>query len=561
MEKIWLANYPESVPHDINPEEYSSLVDLLEFCFKSYPNNVAYQNMGEGLTYAELEEKSRQFACYLQNTLGFKQGDRIALMMPNLLQYPIALFGILRAGMVAVNTNPLYTAEEVTHQLNDSGAKAIVVLSNFAHTIATAKPKLNTVQRVITTDIGDAFPWPKRTLVNLTVKHIKRMVPSYQLTHSTTFLNALKSGSKSAYRRPLLTGLDSAFLQYTGGTTGVAKGAVLTHRNMVSNVEQASSWISPVFNEGEKELIITALPLYHIFSLTANCLTFLKHGARNILITNPRDIPGFIKEIKDVQFTSFTGVNTLFNALLNDPNFADVDFSKLKYTLSGGMSLQESVATRWHDVTKTPILEAYGLTETSPAVTMSPSYIEKFNGSIGLPVPSTEISIRDENGEELGINESGELCIRGPQVMKCYWERPIETLNVLDENGWLKTGDIARVDEKGFVYIVDRIKDMIIVSGFNVYPNEVEAVISLLDDVLEVGVIGVPHEESGERVKACIVKKNPNLTSEAITAHCREHLTGYKIPKIIEFVEELPKTNVGKIMRRALRNTQATKPA
>lgn len=559
MEKIWLPHYPSKVSKNINPDVYSSLADLLEYCFKNYPNRIAYQNMGVTLSYQELEEKSRHFASYLQNSLQLSHGDRIAIMMPNLLQYPVALFGILRAGMVAVNTNPLYTAEEVTHQLNDSGAKAIVVLANFAHTISQSLPQLQTLQHVIITEIGDLFPFPKRIFINLAVKYIKKMVPKFYLTHSSTFLGALKKGESSNYQRPTITGSDMAFLQYTGGTTGVAKGAVLTHRNMVSNVEQASTWISPIFESGEQdELIITALPLYHIFSLTANCLTFLKHGAKNILITNPRDISGFIKEIKDTQFTSMTGVNTLFNALINNKEFKNVDFSKLKYTLSGGMSLQESVANKWQEITGTPILEAYGLTETSPAVTMNPYYVEKFNGSIGLPVPSTEISIRDENGIELPINEAGELCIRGPQVMRGYWQRPIETINVLDKEGWLKTGDIARIDEKGFIYIVDRIKDMIIVSGFNVYPNEIEAIISKLSAVLEVGVIGIPNKESGEKIKACIVRKNDDLTSQDVIDHCRKHLTGYKIPKVIEFVDELPKTNVGKIMRRALRAPKET---
>lgn len=556
MEKIWLPHYPSKVPNEINPEAYTSLADLLAYCFQTYPNRIAYQNMGVTLTYRELEEKSNHFSSYLQQVLGLKKGDRVAIMLPNLLQYPVALFGILRAGMVAVNTNPLYTSEEVTHQLNDSGTKVLIVLENFAHTISKALPELHTLQHVITTQIADLFPWPKSTLINLTVKHIKKMVPSFSLKNKTTFNEALRLGSKKPYKKIDITSSDIAFLQYTGGTTGVAKGAVLTHRNMVSNVEQASHWISPIFEKGtEDEIIITALPLYHIFSLTANCLTFLKHGAKNILITNPRDISGFIKEIKKVHFTSMTGVNTLFNALLNHDEFKKVDFSKLKYTLSGGMSLQGSVAKRWHEVTGKPILEAYGLTETSPAVTMNPHYIKAFNGSIGLPVPSTEISIRDEAGNELPINESGELCIRGPQVMQGYWQRPIETLNVLDKQGWLKTGDVARIDEKGFIYIVDRIKDMIIVSGFNVYPNEIEAIISKLSSVLEVGVIGIPCENSGEKIKACIVKKDQSLKSEDIINHCRQYLTGYKIPKIIEFVDELPKTNVGKIMRRALRKT------
>lgn len=559
VEKIWIKHYPDGVPDEINPDVYPSLVELLEFCFKEYGHKPAYQNMKTSLSFKEVDERSKHFASYLQNDIGLQQGDRVALMMPNVLQYPIALFGILRAGMVAVNTNPLYTAEEVIHQLNDSGAKAIVVLANFAHTIQQAQPQLQTIQKVITTELGDMFPWFKRTLVNLVVKYIKKMVPSYQLNHEITFRETLKLGAGHSYSRPTLDGQDIAFLQYTGGTTGVAKGAVLTHRNMVANVEQASHWIAPAFEVGSKQLIVTALPLYHIFSLTANCLTFLKYGARNMLITNPRDIGGFIKEIKNSQFTAITGVNTLFNALLNHPEFKNVDFSKLHYTLSGGMSLQESVANRWQAVTKRPILEAYGLTETSPAVTMNPHYVEGYNGSIGLPVPSTEVSIWDDAGQPVPIGEAGELCVRGPQVMRGYWQRPIETANVLDEDGWLKTGDVAKLDDKGFVYIVDRKKDMIIVSGFNVYPNEIEAVISELEGVNEVGVVGIPHAESGERVKACIVKSDPTLTEEQIIAHCRQHLTGYKIPKLIEFVEDLPKTNVGKILRRALRDKQVLK--
>lgn len=556
VEKIWIEHYPDGVPTEIDPNAYPSLVELLEASFEKYGSKTAYQNMNSNLSYQMLEQKSRQFAAFLQHELKLEKGDRVAVMMPNLLQYPVALFGILRAGLVVVNTNPLYTAEEVTHQLNDSGAKAIIVLANFAHTISEAMPNLLTIQNVVITEIGDLFSWAKRTMINLVVKHIKKMVPSYQLDNKMSFLDALAKGEQHQYKRPTLNGNDIAFLQYTGGTTGVAKGAILTHRNMVANVEQASSWISSVFTEGQDELIITALPLYHIFSLTANCLTFLKHGANNMLITNPRDIPAFINEIKHSQFTAITGVNTLFNALLNHPNFKQVDFSKLKYTLSGGMSLQESVAERWHQFTKRPILEAYGLTETSPAVTMNPDYVSTFNSSIGLPIPSTEISIRDDEGQEVAIGETGELCVKGPQVMQGYWHRPIETTHVLNSEGWLKTGDIAKVDDKGFVYIVDRKKDMIIVSGFNVYPNEVEAVISELEGVNEVGVVGVPHAQSGEKVKACIVKQDIELNKEQVLEHCRKHLTGYKIPKIIEFVDELPKTNVGKILRRALREKQ-----
>lgn len=561
MEKPWIQHYPQGVSAEINPDVYPSLIELIESSFERYQDRVAYINMGCQYSFNEIDKQSKAFAAYLQQDLGLQAGDRVAIMMPNLIQYPIALFGILRAGMVAVNTNPLYTADEVIHQLNDAGAKAMVVLSNFAHTIEQALPKFNTLQKVIVTDLGDMFPCVKRRLVNFVVKYIKKMVPSYRLPNATPFLSCLKSGKAANYSRPQLNGEDIAFLQYTGGTTGVAKGAVLTHRNMVANVEQASNWISPVFKEGQDELVITALPLYHIFSLTANCLTFLKHGARNMLITNPRDIGQFIKEIKHSQFTAITGVNTLFNALLHHSEFKNVDFSKLRYTLSGGMSLQESVAKQWQALTQRPILEAYGLTETSPAATMNPNYVESFNGSIGLPVPSTEVSIRNDDGEPLPIGEAGELCIRGPQVMQGYWQRPIETANVLDQDGWLKTGDIATMDEKGFVYIVDRKKDMIIVSGFNVYPNEVEAVISELDGVLEVGVVGLPHKTSGEIIKACIVKNDPNITEQDIIDHCRQHLTGYKIPKQIEFTDELPKTNVGKILRRALREKQMAKLA
>lgn len=550
MDKIWLDNYQQGVPHEIETNAHASLVDLFEESCKKHAQKVAYVNLGYDLTYEQLDIKSKQFAIYLQQ-LGLKKGARVALMMPNLLQYPIALFGVLRAGYVVVNTNPLYTPDEVVHQMNDSGAEVLVVLANFAKTIEKALPH-TAIKHLVVTQVGDALPLLKRTIVNAVVKHIKKMVPAYNLPQAISYNQALEKGNGKKFNPVELTHQDIAFLQYTGGTTGVAKGAMLTHGNMVSNVMQAYSWILPL-NLGTPDIIVTALPLYHIFSLTANCLTFIKFGAKNILITNPRDIPGFIKEIKNSKFTAITGVNTLFNALLNNPEFASVDFSHLKLALSGGMALQKSVAYKWREVTKTRVLEAYGLTETSPAVTINPMYMEEYNGGIGLPLPSTEISLRNDEGQELGIGETGELCVRGPQVMPGYWQRPDETALVMTEDGYLKTGDIARVDEKGFVYLVDRKKDMIVVSGFNVYPNEVEQVIGLMPGVLEVGVVGVMNENSGEIVKACVVKREQSLTAEEIIAHCREHLTAYKIPKIIEFFNELPKTNVGKILRRALR--------
>ncbi|MFW2569750.1 AMP-binding protein [Legionella sp. 29fVS95] len=554
MDKVWLEHYQAGVPNEIDSSKHSSLVALFEDSCRQYSEQIAYVNLGCELSYSELELKSRQFAIYLQQ-LGLKKGARIALMMPNLLQYPIALFAALRAGFVVVNTNPLYTSDEVAHQMNDSGAEVIIVLANFAKTVEKALAHMTTVKHVVITQIGDIFPLFKRVIVNAVVQYIKKMVPNYSIPHATRFNDALELGKQGHLQEVKLTHEDIAFLQYTGGTTGVAKGAILTHGNMVANVLQASAWISPLKVDSQ-DIIITALPLYHIFSLTANCLTFLKAGAKNILITNPRDIPHFIAEIKNSGFTAITGVNTLFNALLNHPNFKDIDFSKLKLALSGGMALQKSVSLKWRETTKTRVLEAYGLTETSPAVTINPMYLEEYNGSIGLPLPSTDISIRDEMNHEVDFDKAGELCVKGPQVMRGYWQRPDETALVFTPDGFLKTGDIARIDEKGFIYLVDRKKDMIVVSGFNVYPNEVEQVIGMHPGVLEVGVVGVIDSESGERVKACIVKRDPALTEEAIIAHCREHLTAYKVPKIIEFYKELPKTNVGKILRRALKDKE-----
>lgn len=556
MDKRWFEQYQNGVPHEIDPSQYLSLVSLFKESCSKYSKRVAYSNLGSDMTYERLDELSRDFAAYLQQ-LGLEKGARIAIMMPNILQYPVAIFGILRAGFVVVNTNPLYTSDEVIHQMNDSGAQAIIVLANFAKTLEKALPSIPALKHVITTQIGDLFPPIKRIIVNFVVKHVKKLVPAYKIPHAVSFNYTLLEGKQATLHHVELNHDDIAFLQYTGGTTGVAKGAILTHGNLVANVLQAYSWISPL-GITEQDIIVTALPLYHIFSLTANCLTFLKAGAKNILITNPRDFSNFIDQIKHSGFTAFTGVNTLYNSLLNHPKFKEIDFSKLKLALSGGMALQKSVSLRWAEMTKTRVLEAYGLTETSPAATINPMYLEGYNGSIGLPLPSTDISIRDDQGKEVPIGSSGELCIKGPQVMPGYWKRPDETALVFTKDGFLKTGDIARMDEEGFIYLVDRKKDMIVVSGFNVYPNEVEQVIGMHPGVLEIGVVGVMDEESGERVKACIVKKDPALTAEQIIAHCREHLTAYKVPKIVEFFDELPKTNVGKILRRELKENQQT---
>jgi long-chain acyl-CoA synthetase len=552
VDKLWLKHYQENVPYEIDINTYASLAHLFdEACRKHNSNSTAYVNMGSELSYGELNELCLQFAVYLQQ-LGLKKGARVAIMMPNILQYPIALFGILRAGFIVINTNPLYTCDELVHQLNDSGAEAIVVLENFAKTLEKALPRLPILKHIVITQLGDCFPFVKRVIVNAVVKHIKKMIPSFSIPQAVNFNHALQQGKGKKLQPVELTHSDIALLQYTGGTTGVSKGAILTHGNMVANVLQATAWISPL-SLNSNDIIVTALPLYHIFSLTANCLTFFNAGAKNLLITNPRDLNSFIKDIKNSKFTAITGVNTLFNVLLNHPKFSEIDFSKLKLALSGGMALQKSVALKWREVTKSPVLEAYGLTETSPAVTINPMYLKEYTGSIGLPVPSTDISIRDDDGNELPLGETGELCVKGPQVTPGYWQRTQDTDDIFWSDGFLRTGDIARIDDQGFIYLVDRKKDMILISGFNVYPNEVEQVISLLPGVLEVGVVGVKEEDSVEQVKACIVKRDPSLTSEQVISHCREHLTAYKVPKIIEFRNELPKTNVGKILRRALK--------
>ena len=551
MNKVWLNRYPADVAAEINPDRYQSLVDMFEQAVTRYADKPAFINMGEVMTFRKLEERSRAFAAYLQQGLGLKKGDRVALMMPNLLQYPVALFGILRAGMVVVNVNPLYTPRELEHQLNDSGASAIVIVSNFAHTLEKVVEKTQ-VKHVILTRLGDQISGAKGTLVNFVVKYIKRLVPKYHLPHAISFRRALQSGYRMQYIKPEILNEDLAFLQYTGGTTGVAKGAMLTHRNMLANLEQVRAAYSPLLHEG-KELVVTPLPLYHIFALTINCLLFIDICGQNLLITNPRDIPGLVKELAKYPFTAMTGVNTLFNALLNNKDFQQLDFSSLHLSAGGGMPVQHAVAERWEKLTGRYLLEGYGLTECAPLVSANPHDIDYHSGSIGLPVPSTDVKLIDDEGNEVPPGEPGELCVKGPQVMLGYWQRPKETDEIL-KDGWLRTGDIAVMNDEGFMNIVDRKKDMILVSGFNVYPNEIEDVVMQNEGVLEVAAVGVPAGVSGENVKIFVVKKDPALTEEALIAFCRRQLTGYKVPKLVEFRTELPKSNVGKILRRELRD-------
>ncbi|HEX3896685.1 MAG TPA: long-chain-fatty-acid--CoA ligase [Rudaea sp.] len=552
-ERPWLASYPSNVPADIDTNAYASIVQLLETACDRFRHRPAFANMGRTLDYDEVDTLSRHFASYLLNDLKLGKGDRVAIMLPNVLQYPIALFGILRAGLTVVNTNPLYTPRELRHQLHDSGASAIIVLDNFASVLEEVM-RDTPVKHVITTALGDLVG-AKGALVNFVVRYVKKLVPPFSIPSAVRFNTTLKIGARSRLPKVEVGHGDIAFLQYTGGTTGVAKGAMLTHRNMVANMLQASAWLGTTLNEGE-EVIITAIPLYHIFALTANCLVFMKTGGLNYLITNPRDMKGFVKELRSVDFTAMTGVNTLFNGLLNTPGFDKLDFTRFKFTMGGGMAVQRIVADRWKKVTGVTLVEAYGLTETSPAACVNPLDLTAYNGSIGLPVPSTEACVQDDDGKHLAVGEIGELCIRGPQVMKGYWQRPEETAKVISADGWLHTGDIAKMDEKGYFYIVDRKKDMILVSGFNVYPNEIEDVVAQIPGVLEVAAVGVPDEKSGEAVKVVVVKKDPKLTAETIKAYCKENLTGYKHPKYIEFRDSLPKTNVGKILRRELRDTK-----
>ena len=559
IQRPWLSSYPAGVPAQVDLDEFSSVVAVLESACERFRHRPAFSNLGKVLSYDDVDRLSKQFAAFLTGDLGLKKGDRVALMMPNVLQYPIAIFGVLRAGLVVVNTNPMYTARELKHQLNDSGASAIVVLDNFAHTVSEVL-RDTPVKHVVTTAVGDLLNFPKSFIVNFVVKHVKKKVPAFDIPGAIRFTDALARGAKQTYRKADLNHDDIAFLQYTGGTTGVAKGAMLTHGNLVANMQQASLWIGVNVKPGE-EVIITALPLYHIFALTANGLVFMKFGGLNYLITDPRDMPAFVKEISNLKFTAITGVNTLFNGLLNTPGFDKVDFSALHLTLGGGMAVQRAVAERWKKVTGVPLAEAYGLTETSPAACINPLDIPDYNGSIGLPIPSTDVSIQDDNGVQLGYGEIGELCVQGPQVMKGYWNRPEETAKVLTPDGWLHTGDIARIDETGYVYIVDRKKDMILVSGFNVYPNEVEDVVASHPGVLEVAAIGVPDDKSGEAVKIFVVRKDPKLTEADLRAHCKDNLTGYKQPRYIEFRDSLPKSNVGKIIRRELRDAPKTATA
>ncbi len=557
MDKIWFDNYPPGAEKTIDVNQYESLVELFEQAVRRHPDIPAYINMGKVLTFRKLEERSRAFAAYLQNELRLEKGDRIALMMPNLLQYPIALFGALRAGLVVVNVNPLYTPRELAHQLNDSGAKAIVIVSNFAATLEKVVFETG-IQHVILTRMGDQLSFGKRTLVNFVVKYIKKLVPKYKLPHAVSFREALSIGKQRQYVKPQLQSSDLAFLQYTGGTTGVAKGAMLSHANIVANIAQAK-WVGEPLLRGVKDgVAVIPLPLYHIFALTINCLLFIELGITGLLITNPRDIPSFIKELKRYRCVAITGVNTLFNALLNNEHFKEVDFSSLRLSVGGGASIQSAVAKRWFDTTGSHIIEGYGMTECSPIIAAARNDATEHNGSIGVPVPNTDIRIVDEQGNDVPLGERGELWVKGPQVMQGYWNRPEDSAEVLTD-GWMATGDIVVMGEDLNLRIVDRKKDMIIVSGFNVYPNEIEDVVAHNPKVGEVVAIGVPHPVSGETVKIFVTKKDESLTREELRNYCRQYLTGYKIPKDIEFRDELPKTNVGKILRRVLRDEEIAK--
>ena len=551
MEKIWLKSYPKGIPAEIDVNEYQSVRELFEESVGKYAARPAFTCMGKSMTFGELDTLSNAFGAWLQG-IGCKKGSRVAVMMPNILQYPVCVFGALRAGCTVVNVNPLYTARELEHQLKDSGAEVLVCVENFANTVAEVVGKTR-VRQTVVTSIGELLGF-KGLIVDFVLRHVKKMVPKYSLPGAIRVSDALAEGRKRTLERVDIGHDDIAFLQYTGGTTGVSKGAMLLNRNMVANMLQARAWVKPFFDESRREVIITPLPLYHIFSLTANCLVFMSVGAENILIPNPRDIPGFVKEMGKHKFTALTGVNTLFNALVNNPDFGKLDFSSLRITLGGGMAVQEAVAKKWKEVTGTPLIEAYGLTETSPAATINPLDLPAYNGSIGLPISSTEVMLRDDAGREVPLGQPGEICIRGPQVMAGYWQRPDETAKVMDKDAWFATGDVGVMDERGFVRIVDRKKDMILVSGFNVYPNEIEGVVAGHPGVLECAAVGVPDEKSGEAVKLFVVRKDAALTADDVKKYCREHLTNYKCPRDIEFRTELPKTNVGKILRRELRD-------
>ena len=559
MEKVWLEkSYPPGVPFEIDPDKYSSLVEMFETYTSKYQNNTAFINMDASISYQELAEQARAFAAYLQTQWDFKPGDKFAIMMPNCLQYPVALFGALLAGLTVVNVNPLYTARELEHLLADSDTKGILIIENFAHTLADIIDNTQ-VKHVIVTGLGDRLGGLKGFMVNAVVKHIKKMVPKYHLPQSVKFNQVISAGQNATYSPVKIKPSDLAFLQYTGGTTGPSKGVMITHRNMVANLEQSKAMTDPVF-EVNKEIMVTALPLYHIFALNANCLCFIAYGGTNLLITNPKDMPGFVKELSKYRFTAITGVNTLFNGLIHTPGFEKLDFSGLKTALGGGMAVQRPVAEKWQNITGVRLLEGYGLTECCPMVTISPYNQTEFNGSIGLPAASTNIRLVDEQGVDVGIEEPGELWVKGPQVMKGYLNRPDATAEAI-EDGWFKTGDIATMDENGYFRIVDRKKDMIIVSGFNVYPNELEEVMAMHEGVLEAAAIGIPCEATGEKIRIYIVKKQADLTQDALIAHARENLTKYKVPKEIVFIDEMPKSNVGKILRKELRALAANNTA
>lgn len=559
MEKYpWLKHYPEGVAHEINPQAYESVMEIFEESVKKYADAEAYENMGKSMTYKELDELSRDFAAYLQNKMGLKKGDRIAIQMPNCLQYPVVLFGAVRAGLVVVNTNPLYTPREMEHQFKDSGAKAIIIVANFAANLEKII-KNTAIETVIVTELGDMLGGLKGGIVNFVVKYVKKMVPKFNLPQAKKLKAVLTEGKQLSYNRPELKQEDLVYLQYTGGTTGVSKGAMLSHGNVVAHNEMIKQWFKPKFKDGRQEVMITALPLYHIFALNVNGLLMLSIGAKSVLITNPRDMPGFIKELKKHNFTLFTGVNTLFNGLANQPNIKEVDFSHLEGSIGGGMAVQRAVSDKWAELTGSGIVEGYGLSETSPVLSCNPLDGSMRIGTIGLPMPNTDMKIMDEAGNEMPLGEPGEICAKGPQVMTGYWDKPELNDTTFFKGEWFRTGDIGTVDEDGFFRIVDRKKDMINVSGFNVYPNEIEDVIAAHPKVLEVAAIGVEDEKSTEVVKVFVVKKDESLTEQEVKDYCKENLTAYKRPKYVDFTKELPKTNVGKILRRKLREQEEGK--
>ena len=555
MDRIWLEHYPAGVPAEIDVDQYASVREMFEECCRAFATRPAFSCMGRTITFADLDALSSTFGAWLQG-IGCTKGTRVALMMPNVLQYPICIFGTLRAGCAVVNVNPLYTPRELEHQLVDSGAEVIVVVENFAQTLQQVVARTK-IRRIVVTSIGELLAIRGR-IVDLVLRRVKRAIPEWSLPGAIRFTDAMKQGRRRSLSRIPIGHDDLAFLQYTGGTTGIAKAAMLVHRNLVANMLQARAWLRPVLDENRREVILTPLPLYHIFSLTANCLVFMSIGGENVMITNPRDIAGFIKEMRRYRFTAMTGVNTLFNALLNHPRLRSVDFASFRLALGGGMAVQEAVARRWKTVTGVPLVEAYGLTETSPAATINPFDGAEYNGSIGLPIPSTDVVLRDDEGNDVPTDQPGEICIRGPQVMAGYWQRPAETAHAMTADGYFKTGDIGTMDARGYIRIVDRKKDMINVSGFNVYPNEIENVVMMHEGVVECAVVGVPDRKSGEAVKLYVVRRDEQLKAQQLIAHCRAQLAGYKCPREVEFRSELPKSNVGKILRRELREEAKT---